>query len=45
MPTIENTGLSKLIMYILFILKPMPIHMKSFTNDTKAKEWLKHFLD
>ena len=41
---VSKPGLSKLIMNILFALKPPPIPMKSFTDDKKAKEWLTQFL-
>ena len=44
MAMICNPGLSRLIMNILFGLKPPPIPMKSFTNDKAATQWLKQFL-
>jgi hypothetical protein len=44
MAMVSKPGLSKLIMNILFRLKPPPIPMKSFTNDKEAKEWLLQFL-
>ncbi len=44
MAMISKPGLSKFIMNILFSLKPPPIPMKSFSNDTEAKEWLKQFV-
>ena len=44
MAMVSKPGLSKLIMNILFSLKPPPIPMKSFTNDAEAKQWLKQFL-
>ena len=44
MAMVSKPGLSKLIMNILFALKPPPIPMKSFTNDKEAKEWLKKYL-
>jgi hypothetical protein len=40
MAMVSKPGLSKLIMNILFRLKPPPIPMKSFTDDKQAKEWL-----
>jgi len=40
MAMVSKPGLSKLIMNILFALKPPPIPMKSFTDDKEAKEWL-----
>ena len=44
MAMVSKPGLSKLIMNILFALKPPPIPMKSFTDDREAKEWLNQFL-
>lgn len=44
MAMVSEPGLSRLIMNILFALKPPPIPMKSFTNDQEAKEWLKQYL-
>jgi hypothetical protein len=44
MAMVSKPGLSKLIMNILFALKPPPIPMKSFTDDKEAKEWLKKYL-
>ncbi len=44
MAMVSKPGLSRLIMNILFSLKPPPIPMKSFTDDQKAKEWLQQFL-
>ncbi len=43
MAMVSEPGLAKFIMNILFALKPPPIPMKSFTDDNKAKEWLKQF--
>jgi hypothetical protein len=43
MAMVSKPGLSKLIMNILFSLKPPPIPMKSFTDDKEAKAWLKQF--
>jgi hypothetical protein len=43
MAMVSKPGLSKLIMNILFALKPPPIPMKSFTVDKEAKEWLMQF--
>ncbi|ANE52262.1 hypothetical protein [Flavisolibacter tropicus] len=45
MAMVSKPGLSKLIMNILFSLKPPPIPMKSFTDDKQAKEWLKQFVE
>lgn len=44
MAMVSKPGLSKLIMNILFRMKPPPIPMKSFTNDAEAKVWLEQFL-
>ena len=44
MAMVSKPGLSKLIMNILFRLKPPPIPMKSFTNEEEARHWLKQFL-
>jgi hypothetical protein len=44
MAMVSKPGLSKFIMNILFALKPPPIPMKSFTDDTQATEWLKQYL-
>jgi hypothetical protein len=43
MAMVSKPGLAKLIMNILFTLKPPPIPMKSFTNDGEAKKWLEQF--
>ena len=43
MAMVSKPGLSRFIMNILFMLKPPPIPMKSFTDDTAAKEWLRQF--
>ena len=44
MAMVSKPGLAKFIMNILFRLKPPPIPMKSFSDDKKAKEWLKQYL-
>jgi hypothetical protein len=44
MAMVSKPGLSTLIMSILFRFKPPPIPMRSFTNDTDAREWLKQFI-
>jgi hypothetical protein len=44
MAMVSKPGLSKLIMNILFVLKPPPIPMKSFTDDKEAEEWLKQYV-
>lgn len=44
MAMISKPGLSKFIMNILFGLKTPPIPMKTFTDDTAAREWLKQFI-
>ena len=44
MAMVSEAWLSKLIMNVLFKLKPAPIPMKSFSNDEEARDWLKQFL-
>ncbi len=44
MAMVSKPRLAKFIMNILFKLKPPPIPMKSFTDDSEAREWLKQFL-
>jgi hypothetical protein len=44
MAMVSKPGLSKLIMNILFSLKPPPIPMKSFSDDKEAKGWLIQFV-
>lgn len=44
MAMVSKLGLSKLIMNILFRLKPPPIPMRSFTDDVKARNWLLQYL-
>ncbi|MEI6946022.1 STAS/SEC14 domain-containing protein [Paraflavisolibacter sp. H34] len=44
MAMVSKPGLAKLIMNILFRLKPPPIPMKSFSDDRAAKEWLRQFV-
>jgi hypothetical protein len=44
MAMVSKPGLSRFIMNILFMLKPPPIPMKSFTDDQEAKAWLKQFV-
>ena len=44
MAMVCKPGLSKFIMNILFGLKPPAIPMKSFTDDSVAREWLKQFI-
>ena len=45
MAMVSKPGLSKLIMNILFSLKPPPIPMKSFSDDKEAREWLMQFIE
>jgi len=40
----SKPGISKLIMKLLFAVKPPPIPMKSFTGGKDAKNWLKQYL-
>jgi len=44
MAMVSKPGLSRLIMNILFGLKKPPIPMKAFTEDKKAREWLKQYV-
>jgi len=44
MAMVSKPGLAEFIMNILFSLKPPPIPMKTFTDDHKAKQWLKQFV-
>lgn len=41
---VSKPGLSKFIMNILFNLKKPTIPMRSFTDEHKAKEWLKQYI-
>ena len=43
MAMVSKSGLGNIIMNILFKFKPPAIPMKSFSNDTDAKEWLKRY--
>lgn len=44
MAMVSKPGLAQLIMKILFKFQIPPIPMKSFTDDEKAREWLRQFL-
>jgi hypothetical protein len=44
MAMVADSALAKLIMNVLFKLKPAPIPMRSFSDYQQAKEWLKHYL-
>jgi hypothetical protein len=44
MAMVSDKALSRLIMNVLFRLKTPPIPMRSFTEDTEAKGWLKQYL-
>jgi len=44
MAMVSKPGLAQLIMKILFKFQTPPIPIKSFTDDEKAREWLKKFL-
>ena len=44
MAMVSKPGLAKLIMNILFRLKPPPIPIRSFSDDEEAKTWLKQFI-
>lgn len=43
MAMVSKPGLSKLIMNILFKFTAPPIPMRSFSNDSEAREWLLQF--
>jgi hypothetical protein len=43
MAMVSKPGLSQFIMKILFQLKPSPIPMKTFTDDSEAVTWLKQY--
>lgn len=43
MAMVAKPGLSRLIMNLLFALKPPPIPIKRFTDDQAAKKWLQQF--
>jgi hypothetical protein len=43
MAMVSKPGLSQFIMKILFQLKPPPIPMKTFTDDSEAVTWLKQY--
>lgn len=45
MAMVSTPGLSRLIMTMLFRMKPPAIPMKSFTNPGEAKEWLEQFVN
>lgn len=44
MAMVSKPGLAQLIMSVLFKFQTPPIPMKSFSEDKKAKEWLKQYL-
>jgi len=44
MAMVSKPGLAKLIMNILFSLKPSPIPIKGFTDEKQAAEWLQQFV-
>ncbi|HEX5169072.1 MAG TPA: STAS/SEC14 domain-containing protein [Cyclobacteriaceae bacterium] len=44
MAMVSKPGLAKLIMNILFKFKTPPIPIKTFTNDKRAKEWLRQYV-
>ncbi len=44
MAMVSKPGLAQFIMKILFSFKPPPIPMKSFSDNKKAKEWLKQYV-
>ena len=44
MAMVSKPGLARLIMNILFALRPPPIPMKIFTDDQQTKDWLIQFV-
>lgn len=44
MAMVSKPGLTQLIMSVLFKFQKPPIPMKSFSDDEKAREWLKQYL-
>jgi len=44
MAMVSKPGLAKFIMNFLFSLRPPPIPMKSFSDETEAREWLRKYL-
>ena len=44
MAMVSKPGLATLIMGLLFKFQKPPIPMKSFTNDSEAREWLMQYL-
>jgi hypothetical protein len=44
MAMVSEPGLSRLVMNMLFRFQQPPIPMKSFTDDTAARAWLRQYL-
>jgi hypothetical protein len=44
MAMVSKSGLAKIVMNMVFGLKSPTIPMKSFSDDKKAKEWLKQYI-
>ncbi|MFM2226393.1 MAG: hypothetical protein RJA07_2595 [Bacteroidota bacterium] len=44
MAMVSSSGVGKIIMNVLFKFIASPIPMKSFSDEEKAKEWLKNYL-
>jgi len=44
MATVSKSGLSKLVMNVLFKFKKPPIPIKSFSDDQEAREWLMQYV-
>jgi hypothetical protein len=44
MAMVSKPGLAKLIMNMLFRFKAPPIPMKTFSDESEAREWLKQFV-
>jgi hypothetical protein len=44
MAMVSKSGIAKFIMSVLFKLKPPPIPMKSFSNESDARNWIMQYL-
>jgi hypothetical protein len=44
MAMVSKSRIGKMVINVLFKLKPPPIPMKTFASDKEAKQWLKQYL-
>lgn len=44
MAMVSTSGVAKLIMFVLFKLKPPPIPMKTFSTEDDARKWIRRYL-